>query len=76
MTGSLLAILGLSLFTLGYKIYSKYLAKEIYSIDRKASENREVVEFELAAPTDLAGVRIPGRQATRSIFPSIGTFVG
>ena len=33
MTGSLLAILGLSLFTLGYKIYSKYLAKEIYSIE-------------------------------------------
>ena len=49
--------------------------QEIYSIDRKASENREVVEFELAAPTDLAGVRIPGRQATRSLFPSIGTFV-
>ena len=50
--------------------------KEIYSIDRKASETREFVEFELAAPTDLAGVRIPGRQATRSIFPAIGTFVG
>ena len=49
--------------------------QEIYLIDRKASENREVVEFELAAPTDLAGVRIPGRQATRSLFPSIGTFV-
>ena len=49
--------------------------KEIYSIDRKATESREVVEFELAAPTDLAGVRIPGRQATRSIFPAIGTFV-
>ena len=49
--------------------------KEIYSIDRKASETREFVEFELAAPTDLAGVRIPGRQATRSLFPSIGTFV-
>ena len=49
--------------------------KEIYSIDRKATETREVLEFELAAPTDLAGVRIPGRQATRSIFPSIGTFV-
>jgi len=48
--------------------------QEIYSIDRKSSENREVVEFELAAPTDLAGIRIPGRQATRSIFPSIGTF--
>tara|TARA_R100000353_G_C6506846_1_gene195602 strand:- start:1268 stop:1837 length:570 start_codon:yes stop_codon:yes gene_type:complete len=48
--------------------------QEIYSIDRKASENRELVEFELAAPTDLAGVNIPGRQATRLLFPSIGTF--
>jgi len=48
--------------------------QEIYSIDRKSAENREVVEFELAAPTDLAGIRIPGRQATRSLFPSIGTF--
>ena len=49
--------------------------QEVYAIDRKSTETREVVEFELAAPTDLAGVRIPGRQATRSIFPSIGTFV-
>jgi lambda family phage minor tail protein L len=48
--------------------------QEIYAIDRKASENRELVEFELAAPTDLAGVHIPKRQCTRSIFPSIGTF--
>ena len=50
--------------------------QEIYSIDRKSTETRDIVEFELAAPTDLAGIRIPGRQATRSIFPSIGTFVG
>jgi len=49
--------------------------QEIYVVDRKATETREVVEFELAAPTDLAGVRIPGRQCTRSVFPSIGTFV-
>ena len=48
--------------------------QEVYAIDRKASENRELVEFELAAPTDLAGVRIPKRQCTRSVFPSIGTF--
>jgi len=48
--------------------------RETYSIDRKAAENREVVEFELAAPTDLAGVRIPKRQCTRTLFPSIGTF--
>ena len=49
--------------------------QEIYSVDRKATETRDIVEFELAAPTDLAGVRIPKRQCTRSIFPSIGTFV-
>ena len=48
--------------------------EEEYSIDRKTSENREVVEFELAAPTDLAGVNVPKRQCTRSLFPSIGTF--
>ena len=49
--------------------------REVYSIDRKSTETREVVEFELAAPTDLVGVRIPKRQATRKEFPSIGTFV-
>jgi len=49
--------------------------QEVYSIDRKAGESRLVVEFELAAPTDLAGVRIPKRQCTRSVFPSIGTFI-
>ena len=49
--------------------------QEVYSIDRKSTETREVVEFELAAPTDLAGVRIPKRQCTRSEFKSIGTFV-
>ena len=49
--------------------------KEIYAIDRKSTETREIVEFELAAPTDLAGVRIPKRQCSRKEFPSIGTFV-
>ena len=43
-------------------------------MDRKATENREIVEFELAAVFDLAGVRAPKRQCTRSLFPSIGTF--
>ena len=49
--------------------------REIYSVDRKSSENREVVEFELAAVFDLAGVRVPKRQCTRVDFPAIGTFV-
>ena len=47
--------------------------QEIYTIDRKASENREVVVFELASVLDLAGVRVPKRQCTRAEFPSIGT---
>ena len=46
--------------------------QEIYTIDRKSQETREVVSFELAAPIDLAGVRSPKRQCTRAEFPSIG----
>jgi len=36
--------------------------REVYYIDRRANENREVVEFELACSFDLAGVRAPKRQ--------------
>ena len=50
--------------------------QEIYKIDRKAAENREVVQFELASVFDLVGVRAPKRQCTRADFPSIGTFNG
>ena len=54
---------------------SAIIEEQVFKIDRKSSENREVVEFELAAPTDIAGVNCPKRQCTRSEFPSIGTFV-
>ena len=47
--------------------------QEIYKIDRKSAENREFVQFELAAVFDLAGIRAPKRQCTRAEFPSIGT---
>ena len=49
--------------------------REIYYIDRKVAENRNVVTFELASVSDLAGIRLPKRQCTRDVFPSIGTFV-
>ena len=49
--------------------------QEIYYIDRKAGETRDIVSWELAAVFDLAGIRIPKRQCTRSEFPSIGTFL-
>jgi lambda family phage minor tail protein L len=41
--------------------------REIYYIDRKSAETRDVVEFELAAAFDLAGVRAPKRQCIASI---------
>jgi len=50
--------------------------QEIYKIDRKSTENREIVQFELASVFDLAGIRAPKRQCTRTDFPSIGTFNG
>jgi len=49
--------------------------REIYYIDRKAVENRDIVTFELASVSDLAGIRLPKRQCTRALFPSIGTVV-
>ena len=50
--------------------------QEIYIIDRKSAENRTIVSFELAAVFDMAGVRAPKRQCTRSEFPSIGLITG
>jgi len=49
--------------------------QEIYKIDRKSAENRNIVQFELASVFDLVGIRA-GRQCTRSEFPSIGTAIG
>ena len=48
--------------------------REVFVIDRKTTETRSVIEFELAAAIDMAGIRSPKRQCTRSLFPSIGTF--
>ena len=47
---------------------------DVYYIDRKSLENREMVEFELAAVFDLSTLKIPKRQALPSIFPGIGSF--
>ena len=53
---------------------TQQLPEEIYFVDRKALETREMVEFELASAFDLAGVRIPKRQCLPADFPGIGTF--
>lgn len=41
--------------------------QEIYYISRKVTENRDVVEFELAAAFDLQGVRAPKRQCIANV---------
>jgi lambda family phage minor tail protein L len=41
--------------------------REIFYVDRKTVETRDVVEFELAAAFDLAGVRAPKRQCIGNI---------
>ena len=48
--------------------------EQIFIIDRKSTENREIIEFELAATYDIAGVRLPKRQVLPTDFPGIGTF--
>ena len=51
------------------------LQDRIYYIDRKAAENRQVVQFELVSVLDMQNKRIPARIVTRDLFPTAGTFV-
>lgn len=41
--------------------------REIYYIDRKSAETRDIVEFELAAVFDLAGIRAPKRACIANV---------
>lgn len=43
------------------------LPREIFYVDRKVSESRDLVEFELAAAFDLQGIRAPKRQCISNI---------
>ena len=51
------------------------LRDEIFIIDRKAVENRQIVQFELTAAHDLENKLVPQRVVTRDLFPAVGTFV-
>ena len=48
---------------------SAEFADDIYYIDRKSREIRDVVEFELAASFDLEGVSLPRRQIVQNVCP-------
>ena len=54
---------------------SDRLRDEIYVIDRKAIENRQIIQFELTAAHDLENRLIPQRVVTRDLFPAVGTFI-
>ncbi len=41
---------------------SRELSKDEYYIERKSSENKSVLEFELSSPWDLENVKLPRRQ--------------
>lgn len=44
-------------------------ADDIYYVDRKSRETRDVIEFELAASFDLEGVNLPRRQIVQNVCP-------
>lgn len=44
-------------------------ADDVFFIDRKSNENRDIVEFELAAAFDVTGVKLPRRQIIQNVCP-------
>ena len=46
-----------------------------YFIDRKTTESRDIVQFELVGALDQANKKLPARQVTRNDFPGVGTFI-
>ena len=54
---------------------SNELPQEIFFIDRKITESREIVQFELVGSLDQANKKLPARQVTRDEFPAVGTFI-
>ena len=54
---------------------SAELPREVYFIDKKQTENRNIVEFEMVSSFDLAGVGAPKKLVTRDDFAGVGTFV-
>ena len=51
------------------------MPQEIYFIDRKIVENRDIVQFELVSTFDLIGISAPKKLVTREDFAGVGTFV-
>ena len=54
---------------------SSELPREVYFIERKTVENRNIVSFEMVGSFDLFGVAAPKKLVTRADFAGVGTFV-
>ena len=54
---------------------SNELPQEIFFIDRKVLESRDVVQFELVGALDQQNLKLPRRQVTRDEFSGVGTFI-
>lgn len=54
---------------------SNELPQEIFFIDRKTTESRDIVQFELVGALDQANKKLPARQVTRKDFAGVGTFI-
>ena len=54
---------------------SAELPREVYFIERKTIENRNIVQFELVSSFDLFGVSAPKKLVTKADFAGVGTFV-
>ena len=52
---------------------SAELPQEIYFIERKVTESRDIVQFELVRTFDLIGIGAPKKLVTRADFPLVGT---
>jgi lambda family phage minor tail protein L len=44
-------------------------ARDVYFIDRKSAENKNILEFELASILDIEGVKLPGRFVLSNTCP-------
>jgi len=53
---------------------SYFRPRDIYFIDRKSMENRDIISYEMCSAFDLVGVRLPKRQILPDDFPGVGTF--
>ena len=54
---------------------SNKFADEVFFLDRKVIENREIVQYEMRGENDHENVRLPKRQITRKDFSGVGTFI-